>query len=90
MEAVRVLAHLDRPVRLLFWSCDELIVMMLPFVVGIFSGSLIVMGVGLLLYRVYRKYKKRYTSRHIKAVLYWHLPCRFQWMIPSYQRHFVG
>ncbi len=90
MQPVRVLAHLDRPVRLLFWSIDELIVMMLPFLIGIFSGSFTVIVVGVVVYRVYRKNKRRTSSKRIKALLYWYLPCRFPWMIPSYQRHFVG
>lgn len=90
METVRVLAHLDRPVRLLFWSLDEIVVMMLPFLIGIFTASFLVIGLGVVVYRFYRKNKKRYTPRYIKAILYWYLPSRFKWMIPSYQRHFVG
>lgn len=90
MHPIRVLAHLDRPVRLLFWSLDELVVMMLPFLIGIFTGSILVILIGLVLYRLYRKNKRRYSAKRIKALLYWYLPGRFRWMIPSYQRHFVG
>lgn len=90
MQSVRVLAHLDRPVRLLFWSLDELVVMMIPFLVGIFSGSFVVILVGIVLYRFYRKNKRRYSAKRIKSLLYWYLPGRFVWMMPSYQRHFVG
>ena len=90
MQFVRILAHLDRPVRLLFWSIDELIVMMFPFIIGIFTGSFLVVIAGFVVYRLYRKHKRRYSSKYVKAFLYWYLPCRFQWMMPSYQRHFVG
>ncbi len=47
MQTVRVLAHLDRPVRLLFWSIDELAIMMMPFLIGIFSGSFMVILAGI-------------------------------------------
>lgn len=90
METIRVLAHLDRPVRLLFWTMDEIVVMMVPFLIGIMASSFTVFGVGIVLYRVYRKYKRRYSNRYIKALLYWYLPGKFKWMLPSYKRHFIG
>ncbi len=90
MQTVRVLAHLDRPVRLLFWTLDEIAVMMLPFFMGLLMGSVVVMVGGLMLYRVYRKYKKRLSLSRFQALFYWYLPGQWLALIPSYKRYLMG
>lgn len=90
MQPVRILAHLDSPVRLLFWTLDEMAVMVFPFFIGILCNSLVIIVLGFFLSRAYRRYKRRYSARKIKALLYWHLPTYFKWTIPSHQRFFVG
>lgn len=90
MQPVRILAHLDAPVRLLFWTLDEIAIMAIPFFLGLLCNSLTIIFLGFFLYRKYRRFKRRYSSRVIKATLYWYLPTYFKWTLPSHQRFFVG
>lgn len=90
MQSVKVLAHIDRPIRLLFWTLDEMVIMMLPFLMGLLLGSVVVMLGGVVLYRIYRKYKRRLSLSRVRALMYWYLPGRWRTMLPSYQRYFVG
>ena len=90
MQPIRILTQLDNPVRLLFWTLDEMALMCIPFFVGILSNSFTIIILGYFLSRKYRRYKRRYPSRRLKAIMYWHLPTRFKWIIPSHKRFFVG
>lgn len=90
MKPVKVLCHLDHPIRLLYWTMDELLAMMIPYLLGIWFGSFSIIIAGAIFYRYYKKMKRRYPSKIVKAWIYWHFPTRSKWMIPSHQRHFVG
>ncbi|WP_295385040.1 type IV conjugative transfer system protein TraL [uncultured Thiodictyon sp.] len=74
--------YIDDPPLILLWRVDDLVPIVLCLVIGIFTGSpgtmfkLIVLGV--LLVRLYSKYRERRPDGHALHVLYWYglLPLR--------------
>jgi conjugal transfer pilus assembly protein TraL len=73
---------IDDPPLILLWRVDDLVPIVLCLVIGIFTGSpgtmfkLIVLGV--LLVRLYSKYRERRPDGHALPFLYWYglLPLR--------------
>ena len=74
--------YIDDPPLILLWRVDDLVPIVLCLVIGIFTGSpgtmfkLIVLGV--LLVRLYSKYRERRPDGHALHFLYWYglLPLR--------------
>ena len=71
---MQLLRTLDHPVRLLFWSYDEFLLMVAPVFIGMLMDSLLCMFSGLLLRPFYLKLKRRHPHGLFKHKLYWLLP----------------
>lgn len=66
---------LDEPEKILFWSLDEVGIIIVPFLVGIIVGHTIIgMIIGILLYTKWRKLKGTGSSNLIIYATYWYLP----------------
>ena len=69
-----LLKTLDNPVRLLFWSYDEFLLMVTPFFAGMFLDSLLCMFCGIILRPLYLKVKRKFPHGSLKHKFYWILP----------------
>ena len=86
--------YLDEPERILFWTMDEALALLVPVALGIQTahptlGLFCGFGLMLLLKRL------KGTDRHdfLPCVLYWYFPrqlTRLKVMPPSYCRRFIG
>jgi type IV conjugative transfer system protein TraL len=94
-EDHRIVQNLDNPKRVLYWTMDEVGIVMLPLVMGILLGQfflwITISIVGLLtLKRVKRKIGGRGM---ITRAMYWYLSVRnkdLKRVPPSHIREFIG
>jgi conjugal transfer pilus assembly protein TraL len=94
MDKYSIPKHLDDPELFGFWTIDEFIVMILPFLWGIIAGH-VVIGVllGCVAWFAYRKVKSGRDLAWIIHAGYWHLPAEFfglKAMPPSHLRILAG
>lgn len=88
-----LLNRLDQPLRFLGINKDEALVMMVPFVGGVYMGWIItgfMLGIGAL--SGLRTLKKRNEGSSLVHAIYWHLPTRPKSMklyVPSYVREYI-
>ncbi|MEE9452338.1 MAG: type IV conjugative transfer system protein TraL [Gammaproteobacteria bacterium] len=87
--------HLDDPPRLLFWSMDEIIVFVVPFMLLVLGRGLIITGIltSMALVWALRQAKQERGQAHLLALLYWHLPSRTKLKrlsCPSHIREVIG
>lgn len=94
IETYYIPKSLDAPARLLFWSADEAMIMIIPMVIGITLGYTIAgMIVGLIAFLGWRKLKGGHKLNHIIFWAYWMLPSRlfkFKKTPHSHHRLYVG
>lgn len=94
MDRYSIPMHLDDPELIGFWTLDEFLAMVIPFVWGILSQH-IVWGLGLALLGWWglRKAKAGRASSWILHMAYWYLPAGFTGLRatpPSHLRLMVG
>ncbi len=65
---------LDNPLRVIFWSIDEFVLMVIPLMIGFMMASPFILLSGIFLKIVYSKFKKKFPV--LKHMIYWHLPTR--------------
>jgi type IV conjugative transfer system protein TraL len=67
--------HLDSPVKILFWTKGELVLILGPFFLGILCDAFF-LGVigGALNFWGIKAYQKRFGKGQLAAVMYWYLP----------------
>jgi conjugal transfer pilus assembly protein TraL len=86
--------HLDDPELIGFWTLDEFLVMVVPFIWGIMGGHILVaILLSTLGWFSYRKLKAGRSMSWILHFAYWHLPGPFfglKVMPPSHLRIMVG
>ena len=90
----QLLRHLDDPLRLLKWTVDEaLLLILMPFL-GLAIESMIFGIVGAALgFWTLRKIKKTVGVGRLRHAVYWYLPHnsrRLRHTPPSYRREYVG
>ena len=85
--------HLDAPLRLLYWTLDEAMVLIMPAFLGLgFERPLLGLFLSGLGFWGLRQLKKRCGLSVLTHVLYWLLPShkRFPHLPPSSIREVVG
>lgn len=63
---------LDNPLRVIFWSVEEFLLMVIPLMIGFMMASPFILLSGFFLKYAYSKFKKKFPV--LKHMLYWHLP----------------
>ena len=89
-----ILNHVDTPVRFLFWTKEEALLILCPFMIGA-TLDFIPLGVmtSLIHFYLIRIYKRYFGKGQLQAVKYWffpHNPKRLPSFPPSYIREFIG
>jgi type IV conjugative transfer system protein TraL len=87
-----ILSNLDQPVRFIFWTKGELLLILGPFLFGLFTDQFILGTVfALISFSGIRFYKKRFGKGKLEAVRYWYLPRTRQLKAfpPTYLRRFL-
>jgi conjugal transfer pilus assembly protein TraL len=67
---------LDHPIRILFWTIDEFLVMAIPIFLGLCFGSIILILAAAILKPCHSKIKKKLPYGTLKHLLYWNLPMK--------------
>lgn len=77
MEAVRIMTHLDSPIKIVVFTPMEIVVVMFPLMLGLVLGGYVGFVVaisGFLLRKQLKRFQRKYSERFIKGVLYWYFP----------------
>jgi type IV conjugative transfer system protein TraL len=69
-----VIKTLDNMPRLIFWPIDDVLIVIVPFFVGLCVSSFLIMLSGLVLKIFYKKIKRRYPRGAFLHRMYWSLP----------------
>ena len=89
-----LLNHLDEPVRFLFFTIGEFIVMLVPFMIGMFIDQMIFgLIIGFALYQLLKLIGRSFFGANLRQIAYWFLPTSkkmLQLNIPSYIRELQG
>lgn len=90
----KLLRHLDDPLRLLKWTVDETLILILTPFVGLAIESMTFgIGAAALGFWGLRKIKKSVGVGRLRHAVYWYLPHntrRLRQTPPSYRREYVG
>lgn len=71
-QEIRLPRTLDDPPEILLWSSDELVPLMLCIGIGLFIDHFFIMlFVGIVMWRVLRRYKDSRPNGHLMHALYW-------------------
>lgn len=65
---------LNNPLRVIFWSIDEFLLMVIPLLIGFMMASPFILLSGFVLIIIYLKLKKKFPA--LKHMVYWYLPTR--------------
>lgn len=94
-ERQYIFKTLDNPIRLLFWSLDEFLMMITPLFLGICVGSLFLMSLTFVVKPLYSRVKKKYPNGALRHKLYWEFPTssynkvgKFHSLPPSHIREY--
>lgn len=77
MEPVQIPQHLDEPERILLFTPDEFILLIVVVGLGfIFKLFFLSIAAGFVVFRLYSKFKAGFSLRRLLARLYWAMPVR--------------
>ena len=89
-----LLNHLDEPVRFLFFTFGEFIVLLVPFMFGMFMNCMMLgLLTGLFLHQLLRFVGRSFGGANLRQIVYWFLPTTknmLQLNIPSCVRELQG
>lgn len=94
LEAHRIYQRLDDPIRILYWTVDEALLLFLPPIIGVvvdYALSCLILGIGG--FFLIRKIKKKFGGGTLKHMMYWYFPHNFMKLPktpPSFIRHYLG
>lgn len=75
MQKYEIPSHLDDPELIGFWTLDEFLVMLIPFVWGVLSAHIVIaIFIALGGWAAYRKVKAGRSMSWILHAAYWYLP----------------
>jgi conjugal transfer pilus assembly protein TraL len=90
----RLLNHLDKPVRFLYFTIDEAISLLGGFLLGGLAGKPLMGFISGLVISVFlSKIKKAHVDTSLTQMFYWYLPTHmhaYSFYLPSYIREFQG
>jgi conjugal transfer pilus assembly protein TraL len=94
MDEFYIPKRLDEPEMVLFWTMDELGIMITPLIVGVINGyTLVGLLAGLISFLLWRKVKGG-SIDYVVSLCYWYLPSQkmlnLKFTPPSYKRFFIG
>ncbi len=94
MDRYDIPKHLDDPDYFGFWTIDEFVIMLIPFIWGIIASHVMI-GVGLAFgaWQGYRKIRAGRSMSWILHLFYWHLPGQvfgLRVLPPSHLRTLAG
>jgi len=73
MSAVEIPAAIDDPPLILLWPADEMMPVLIVLVFGVVSGNAFLFTAGgLLLTRVYRRFRNGHPDGYFLHLLYWY------------------
>ena len=85
--------HLDQPFRIYLLTVDELILLIVPMILG-FVLNQITLGfcAGILFVFGFKRVKGEQGSNYLLSLVYWYFPNVIQFMVtpPSYIREYLG
>ena len=87
-----VLNHVGTPLKILFWTIPEMLILLVPFFSGLVCNQMLfgVLASGLG-YFGYSKYQKIFGKGQFDAVRYWFLPSGSRFKLPlSHIRDYLG
>lgn len=89
-----ILHHLDDPLRILKWTIDEALILIVPIFFGIGADHFVagMMSAGLGFWGL-KKLKQRLGFMGLRHALYWHMPHNKRQLPtspPSYIREYLG
>jgi type IV conjugative transfer system protein TraL len=88
-----ILNYVDTPLKILFWTVPELLMLIMPCFIGLLISQL---TAGLLTSLFYfwltKVYQRHFGKGQLHAVMYWLLPAnkRFKQLPHSFIREYVG
>jgi len=68
---------LDNPIRVLFWTVDEFLILITPLFLSLCLGNVFLLFGGIILKPCYSKIKRKFPNGLFKHKLYWSLPHNF-------------
>ncbi|WP_239806069.1 type IV conjugative transfer system protein TraL [Croceicoccus hydrothermalis] len=94
MDQYYIPKHLDDPELIGFWTLDEFLVMLAPFVWGILAQHIVIgLALSVVAWLGYRKLRAGRSMYWVLHFAYWHLPGEFFGLKvapPSYYRVMAG
>lgn len=88
-----ILLFLDSPLKILFWTKGEILMVLGPFFVSVVLDTFLLGLIACLMnVAIIKAYKKHFGEGQLKAVMYWYLPStKILGGLPkSYIRWFIG
>lgn len=88
-----ILNHVDTPLKILFWTVPELLMLIVPCFVGLILDQLTLgLFVSAFYYWGSKKYQRTIGKGQLQALLYWYFPAnsRHKTLPPSYVREYLG
>lgn len=88
-----ILNHVDTPLKILFWTTGELVMLIVPLFLGLIINQLTLsLLVSIFNFWVHKKYQQHFGKGQFQAVRYWFLPPdrRFKNLPPSFIRECLG
>lgn len=94
MDKYSMPRYLDEPWKIAFLTLDEVVVLILPVLAGLFlfNAPVISLGIGSLLVSLLKKLKGEEGHYFIRHLIYWHFPPVFRLRAtpPSHLREILG
>ena len=87
-----ILNHVDTPLKILFWTIPELLMLMVPSFIGLMINQLILgLTISILNFWANKKYQQHFGKGQFQAVRYWFFPAdrRFKSLPPSFIREYI-
>lgn len=86
-----ILNYVDTPLKILFWTVPEILLLVVPLFIGLMINQLILaIIISVVNCWLNKKYQQHFGKGQFQAVLYWFLPDnrRFKNLAPSFIREY--
>jgi len=88
-----ILNYVDTPLKILFWTVPEILLLVVPLLIGLMINQLILaIIISLVNCWANKKYQQHFGKGQFQAVSYWFFPqdMRFKILAPSFIREYQG
>ena len=93
MKGHIILNYVDTPLKILFWTMPEILMLIAPLFIGLIINQLtLALIISIFNFWANKKYQQHFGKGQFCAVKYWFLPHdrRFKTLPPSFIREYVG